>query len=35
MNAKTLTLASDHVPMLSHSSEIAQFIIEAARTAGQ
>lgn len=35
MNAKTLTLASDHVPMLSHPSEVAQFIIEAARTAGQ
>jgi pimeloyl-ACP methyl ester carboxylesterase len=32
MNAKTVTLASSHVPMLSHSSEVARLIIDAAKT---
>jgi pimeloyl-ACP methyl ester carboxylesterase len=30
MNAKTLTLASSHLPMLSHPQEVASFILEAA-----
>ena len=33
MNAKTITLPSSHVAMLSHPSEVAKLIIEAARTA--
>jgi pimeloyl-ACP methyl ester carboxylesterase len=33
MNAKTITLPSGHVPMLSHPAEVAKLIIEAARTA--
>jgi len=33
MNAKTITLPSSHVPMLSHPSEVAKLIIEAAKTA--
>ena len=33
MNAKTLTLPSSHVAMLSHPAEVAKLIIEAARTA--
>jgi pimeloyl-ACP methyl ester carboxylesterase len=33
MNAKTITVPSSHVPMLSHPSEVAKLIIEAARTA--
>jgi hypothetical protein len=33
MNAKTVTLASSHVPMLSHPSEVARLIIDAAKTA--
>ena len=32
MNAKTLTLASSHVPMLSHPDAVAKFVIEAAQT---
>jgi hypothetical protein len=32
MNAKTITLPSGHVPMLSHLAEVAKLIIEAART---
>jgi len=32
MNAKTVTLASSHVPMLSHPSEVARLIIDAAKT---
>ena len=32
MNAKTLTLPSSHVPMLSHPEEVAKFIAEAAST---
>jgi pimeloyl-ACP methyl ester carboxylesterase len=33
MKAKTLTLPSSHVAMLSHPAEVAKLIIEAARTA--
>jgi hypothetical protein len=33
MNAKTITLPSSHGAMLSHPSEVAKLIIEAARTA--
>jgi pimeloyl-ACP methyl ester carboxylesterase len=33
MKAKTITLPSSHVPMLSHPNEVAKLIIEAARTA--
>ena len=33
MNAKTITLPSSHVVMLSHPAEVAKLIIEAARTA--
>jgi len=33
MNAKTITLPSSHVAMLSHPAEVAKLIIEAARTA--
>ena len=33
MNATTITLPSSHVAMLSHPSEVARLIIEAARTA--
>lgn len=33
MNAKTTTVASSHVPMLSHPAEVAKVIIEAAKTA--
>ena len=33
MNAKTTTVASSHVPMLSHPGEVAKVIIEAAKTA--
>jgi hypothetical protein len=33
MNAKTITLPSSHVAMLSHPAEVAKVIIEAARTA--
>ena len=33
MNAKTITLPSSHVVMLSHPQEVAKLIIEAARTA--
>jgi pimeloyl-ACP methyl ester carboxylesterase len=33
MNAKTITLPSSHVAMLSHPTEVAKLIIEAARTA--
>ena len=33
MNAKTIALPSSHVAMLSHPSEVAKLIIEAARTA--
>jgi pimeloyl-ACP methyl ester carboxylesterase len=33
MNAKTITLSSSHVPMLSHPAEVAKVIIEAAKTA--
>ncbi len=32
MNAKTLTLPSSHVPMLSHPEEVARFVAEAAAT---
>jgi pimeloyl-ACP methyl ester carboxylesterase len=32
MNAKTITIASSHVPMLSHPDEVAKFIAEAAAT---
>ncbi len=34
MNAKTISLPSSHVPMLSHPSEVAKFIVEAAKSAG-
>ena len=33
MNAKTITLPSNHVAMLSHPAEAAKLITEAARTA--
>src|SRR2546426_6441725 len=33
MNAKTITLPSSHVPMLSHPGEVAKLIIEAAKSA--
>ncbi len=33
MNAKTTTVASSHVPMLSHPGEVAKVIIEAVKTA--
>ena len=33
MKAKTITLPSSHVVMLSHPAEVAELIIEAARTA--
>jgi pimeloyl-ACP methyl ester carboxylesterase len=33
MKAKTITLPSSHVPMLSHSAEVAKLIIEAANAA--
>src|SRR6266478_5675802 len=33
MNAKTITLHSSHVPMLSHPTEVAKLIIEAVKTA--
>jgi len=33
MNAKTITLPSSHVPMLSHPAEVAKAIIEAAKAA--
>jgi len=33
MNAKTITLPSSHVPMLSHPAEVAKLIIEAAKSA--
>jgi pimeloyl-ACP methyl ester carboxylesterase len=33
MNAKTITLHSSHVPMLSHPAEVAKLIIEAVKTA--
>jgi pimeloyl-ACP methyl ester carboxylesterase len=32
MNAKTLTLPSSHVPMLSHPAEVANFIADAAQS---
>jgi pimeloyl-ACP methyl ester carboxylesterase len=35
MNAKTITIASSHVPMLSHPEEVARFIAEAAGTVGK
>jgi pimeloyl-ACP methyl ester carboxylesterase len=34
MNAKTLSLPSSHVPMLSHPVEVANFIADAAKSAG-
>jgi pimeloyl-ACP methyl ester carboxylesterase len=34
MNAKTLTLASSHLPMLSHPQEVADFVVEAAASLG-
>jgi pimeloyl-ACP methyl ester carboxylesterase len=34
MGAKTLTLASSHLPMLSHPKEVADFVIEAASSLG-
>ena len=34
MSAKTISLASSHVPMLSHPTEVAKFIIDAAKSAG-
>jgi pimeloyl-ACP methyl ester carboxylesterase len=33
IKAKTITVASSHVAMLSHPSEVAKLIIDAARTA--
>jgi hypothetical protein len=30
MGAKTLTLASSHLPMLSHPGKVAAFVVEAA-----
>jgi pimeloyl-ACP methyl ester carboxylesterase len=35
MGAKTLTLASSHLPMLSHPKEVAEFVIEAAGSLGK
>jgi pimeloyl-ACP methyl ester carboxylesterase len=35
MNSKTLTLASSHLPMLSHPKEVADFVIEAAASVGK
>jgi pimeloyl-ACP methyl ester carboxylesterase len=35
MGAKTLTLASSHLPMLSQPDKVAQFIIEAAAASGE
>ena len=35
MKAKTLTLASSHLPMLSHPRQVADFVIEAATTLGK
>jgi pimeloyl-ACP methyl ester carboxylesterase len=35
MGAKTLTLQSSHLPMLSHPEEVANFVIEAAASAGE
>jgi hypothetical protein len=32
MGAKTLTLASSHLPMLSHPEQVADFVIEAQST---
>ena len=32
MNAKTITLPSSHVPMLSHPDEVAKFVVDAAKT---
>jgi pimeloyl-ACP methyl ester carboxylesterase len=34
MNAKTISLPSSHVPMLSHPAQVADFIADAARSAG-
>ena len=34
MGAKTLTLYSSHLPMLSHPEEVAEFVIEAAASLG-
>jgi pimeloyl-ACP methyl ester carboxylesterase len=34
MGAKTLTVASSHVPMLSHPEQVAKFVIEAAASVG-
>jgi pimeloyl-ACP methyl ester carboxylesterase len=34
MGAKTLTLASSHLPMLSHPEEVAEFVIEGAASLG-
>jgi pimeloyl-ACP methyl ester carboxylesterase len=34
MNAKTITLPTSHVPMLSRSADVAKLIIEAANKAG-
>lgn len=34
MKAKTITLPSSHVPMLSHPNEVAKFVIEAAHSVG-
>jgi len=31
MGAKTITVASSHVPMLSHANEVARLIIDAAK----
>jgi len=33
IRAKTITLSSSHVAMLSHPAEVAKLIIDAARTA--
>jgi pimeloyl-ACP methyl ester carboxylesterase len=33
MKAKTITVPSSHVPMLSHPAEVAKLIIEAVKTA--
>jgi pimeloyl-ACP methyl ester carboxylesterase len=35
MGAKTLTLPSSHLPMLSHPQEVADFVIEAAASLGE